>query len=222
MIKYVLHCCPDRMRYVGGHLIPAMQKQGISSQEIFVYVDTKGLGNLGAFMDCCRQLSDIPDDQFLWHMQDDVAISSDFAYMTETIPKTAECDIYCGFYCGTFGEDLTGYIGKVPLDKMWYSFQLLGLKNKYMKECADWFFDEVLPKGLYAEYVRLNKYDDTMFKEFMKIHYPHAKVLNIVPNLVDHVDVLIGGSIINKGLPWRRSIYFEDEKVVQDLIEELK
>lgn len=220
MLRYVIHACRERTGYVWDHLIPSLQRQGVKLTEIFPYCDSKGKGNLLAFMDCCKIFNSMPEEEICWHMQDDVVICSDFVRLVKEVKPGY--DIYCGFCCEAFDEDLTGYIGEVSVEKMWYSFQCIGVKNKYMKECADWFFDEVLPKGLYAEYVRLNKYDDTMFKEFMKIHYPHAKVLNIVPNLVDHVDVLIGGSIINKGLPWRRSIYFEDEKVVQDLIEELK
>ena len=91
-----------------------------------------------------------------------------------------------------------------------------------MKECAEWFYDFVLPNGLYKEYIDQNKYDDTIFREFLKTHYPQLQAVNIVPNLVEHVDVLIGGSIINKWLSWRRSKYWKDEKVIEDLIKELK
>ena len=222
MIKYVIHCCPQRAKYVWNYLVPLMQKQGIDLAEIYVYNDIKRLGNLHAFMDCCRHLQNIPDDQIVWHMQDDVLISSDFAKITNDNLLFNVADIVCGFCCETFGKDLTGCIGCVPLEDMWYSFQCIGLKSKYMKECADWFYDEVIPKKLHAEFVNANKYDDTMFRIFMQERYPNLVALNLAPNIVEHIDVLIGGAIVNKGLPWRRSKYWQNEHLVEELINAVK
>ena len=48
MPKYLIHCCNDRMWYVKEFLIPSMIKQGISTDDIFIYQDKNKIGNFGA------------------------------------------------------------------------------------------------------------------------------------------------------------------------------
>ena len=69
----------------------------------------------------------------------------------------------------------------------------------------------------------MGKCDDNFFKEYMKIYHRDEMVLNLDPNLVDHVDVLIGGSIVNqyRGDEWVRSQYFRDQYLVDELEKEL-
>ena len=48
-------------------------------------------------------------------------------------------------------------------------------------------------------------------------------MLNLIPNLVEHIDFLIGGSTAAKGMPQRRAMYLKDgTEIVQNLMEELK
>ena len=56
----------------------------------------------------------------------------------------------------------------------------------------------------------------------MDIEKESVPIYNVVPNLVEHVDFIIGGSIVNKERAKKevesRSAYFED----RDLVERLK
>ena len=72
--------------------------------------------------------------------------------------------------------------------------------------------------------MRSKKHDDTLFHMFVEDYYPNVNIFNLTPNLVDHVDYLIGGSIINyirdeKETP---ALYFYDKSVVAELKERLK
>ena len=49
-MHYMIHACPQRMWYVEGFLIPSMKAQGISEEEITVWNDTEGKGNLFSSM----------------------------------------------------------------------------------------------------------------------------------------------------------------------------
>ena len=81
-----------------------------------------------------------------------------------------------------------------------------------------------------AEYDKINKgdYDFLLGREEILCHdfyverHPHDWIYNIAPNLVEHVDWLIGGSKANV---WRgyicRSSYWEDEYLVNNLIQKL-
>ena len=46
--KYLIHAMPKRMWYVEKYLIPSMIEQGIAKENIRVYNDEKGEGNLRA------------------------------------------------------------------------------------------------------------------------------------------------------------------------------
>ena len=63
------------------------------------------------------------------------------------------------------------------------------------------------------------KYDDTMFHIFVEDYFSDAKILNLYPNLVDHIDYLIGGSIVNYIRPEKEThaAYFDDPDVVTKL-----
>jgi hypothetical protein len=58
-----------------------------------------------------------------------------------------------------------------------------------------------------------------MFKEHFLKDREDVKVKNLIPNLVDHVDYLIGGSIVNPNRQSKvvRSLYWEDADIISDL-----
>lgn len=211
-MQYMIHASPKRMRYVEKHLIPSMTDQGILDKDIVVWNDAQGKGNLvscmESFQDCGKR------DGGTWHLQDDVIICHDFAKRTEDFDN----GVVCGFCCEHF-EATTENIGEVEVRLMWYSFQCIRIPNQLAGECADWFYNDASKRDKYRFKVLSNKYDDTFWMDFMAEKHRDMKVTNLVPNLVDHIDFVIGGSLVNKlrGNKERRAFYFEDASLVEEL-----
>lgn len=208
MAKYIIHACPQREWYVNDYLIPSMYKQGIAFEDISVYMDKD---NLGCLESCMSAFASVPDDDNgTWHLQDDIVLCSNFKEVTELIDDVQDYDIACG-YC--FEKDVhADKIGEVNAVHMWYSFPCIYISNKIAKACAEWFYNYVIHENCYGVYVRSKKHDDTLFHIFMEDYYPHARIINLFPNLVDHIDYLIGGSVINGIRPDKETHarYFED------------
>ena len=112
-MKYMVHACPPRMWYVNDYLIPSMVEQGISADNITVWNDSDGRGNLWSCLDSFQSLQDEPGG--VWHLQDDVIISRQFAQLT----REHDDGIVCGFFCRNF--DLFSKPGIVPAHEQWYS-----------------------------------------------------------------------------------------------------
>ena len=57
----------------------------------------------------------------------------------------------------------------------------------------------------------------------MVLNYPTADVLNLKPCLVDHVDYLIGGSVVNNNRKEKnvRAVWFDSLDLVDELEERL-
>lgn len=184
---YMIHTCPKRKWYVDEFLIPSMTEQGISRDSIIVSNDEDGDGCLVSFVNSWRKL---PEEGGTWHLQDDVIISADFRRMTEAYDD----GIVCGF-CNSYAS-YPGDIGYVPVDRMWYSFPCIRIPNDILKDFVLWFVTpEVRYK--YKSHILAKKHVDVMFWDFLKEQYKDIKVLNMAPNIVNHVDHLIGGSLIN-------------------------
>ena len=103
---------------------------------------------------------------------------------------------------------------------MWYSFPCIRIPNKLAGECSKWFYDN---QERFTLYIKNKKYDDSLFKDFLLEHYSDTKVKNLIPNLVDHIDYLIGGSITNNRRSEKqvRSLYWEDYDLITALREEI-
>ena len=72
------------------------------------------------------------------------------------------------------------------------------------------------------KYISLGKCDDTIFRIFMIKERSTDKVLNLKPHLVEHVDVIIGGSVINRWRNfWANGTFFEDHELVEELEKKL-
>lgn len=212
-IKILIHACPKRMWYVNGFLIPMLKEQG--AEDIEVWNDTEKRGNLQACMDSFAART---GDGGTWHIQDDVLPCRDF------VKRCRDLDdgIVYGFCCEAFTDDPQLH-GKVYVYDAWHSFQCVRIPNAYARECAAWvrsgrWKTESPNPELYALWDR-NNGDDTFFHEFLACMHPRDFAENAKPNLVEHVDYIIGGSVLS---PYReyhaRSDYWEDN----DLIEELK
>lgn len=186
------------MWYVNGYLIPELQKQGIEPD---VYTDNGAEGNLYATMNTFTYCGDA------WHLQDDVVICNDFAEKTQN-PDT----ITCGF-C-RLQDSIPDKSGRVKVKDMWYSFPCIYIPGEIAKECAKWFYTTEPTDENLIRLKQLRKGDDSFFKAFIDKRYPEMDAVNLNPNLVDHVDYLIGGSIANNtGFMHLGSMaaYFEDD-----------
>lgn len=212
MAKYLIHACNQRMWYVNEYLIPSMIKQGINPIDISVWQDKTCKGNLLACIDAFSSVAH--KNGGTWHLQDDTIISSNFKELTERYDR----GIKCGF-CGTHDDKTkTGF--QFAKD-MWYSFPCIRVPNVLADKFVQWFY---LNANNFGSYVEAKKYDDSIFREFMKAKYPSLMVTNITPNLVNHIDYLIGGSIINDKN--RRepivSQYWEESELIEELKRGLK
>lgn len=218
MAKYLVHTCKEREWYVRDFLVPSMVKQGIEYNNIFIYIDSRREGNLAACMKAFQQVELFSDfNEIVWHLQDDVAISKEFKQYTEV---DYESDIVCAF-CTR--EQIARPIGQVDPVDMWYSFQCIGIKSEIASGCAYWFENTGKNEQELSKLVSHGFGDDEVFKWYCTKVCSGLKVLNLMPNLVEHIDFLIGGSTAAKGMPQRRAMYLKDgTEIVQNLMEELK
>lgn len=214
-MRFMIHACPKREWYVNDYLIPSMLAQGIPPDDIEVWMDRNGDGNLLSCMNAFFECGKRPGGT--WHLQDDVLISSDFAR------RCAENDegLVCGFGCGDFGPTMQT-TGSVPRIFLWYSFQCIRIPNELAGECAEWFFNDAAWRDNYRQWVIEKKNDDSFFYDFVQETQEDLRVTNLRPNIVEHVDYLIGGSMVNRWRGyWARSAYWEEEDLVEELADRL-
>lgn len=218
MMKYMIHASPQRMWYVDNFLLPSLEARGIPREEICVWCDTDGKGNLFSFMESARVCGRLGDGA-VWHLQDDVAVCSDFAARTQAISS----GVANGFACSNW-DLCADMAGTVPVKFAWYSFQCVRIPNAIAGELADWFYREARYRNVYADRIRSNKGDDWFFRAFLRERYPKSTVTNVKPNLVEHVDFLIGGTLINKNrlLQFNRAAHWAEPALVEELEKQIK
>ena len=206
MPEYIIHTCPDRSWYVNDYLIPSMTEQGIPRENIEVWLDDKGMGNLFSCMKCFEYCGTKTGGR--WHLQDDVCISSDFAEVTAKYDSGQ----VSGFMRYEW-QSITPREGFVPAVFMWNSFQCIRIPDEWAKECAEWFFTDAMWRDSYKGEVRDNKCDDSLYYDFVCECHLEETVLNLNPSIVEHIDFLIGGSVVNKwrGHPARGDLWVDDE-----------
>ena len=208
-LAYMIHTCNDREWYVKDHLIPSLIDVGIDEENIIVWHDYDGIGNLASFIASCRWIRDNfnPYDD-TWHLQDDVVISPDF--FTETQKRYS--GIANGFCNEIFDAERTNYIGNITVNGMWFSFQCIMIPNRSAAAFVDWF-DSGEAHELFPEYVESGKCDDSLFREYVMKYHPNLPAMNIFPNIVDHIDYLIGGTTINQQRVGKyRKAYWRDQE----------
>ncbi len=217
----MIHACPSRMWYVEGYLIPALTRQGIREGEIRVWNDTGGRGCLLSCMDAFEACGAYVGDT--WHLQDDVIPCRDFAERAQTLRETEPGKVISGFCCTNFLHQSVK-AGIVTARDMWYSFPCIRIPDTLAGACAEWFFTDARKREQFRGWVRENKYDDSFFMAFMRERHADEPQLNLAPNLVDHVDWLIGGTIVNpkRSSKINRAAYWEDEETVRELERKLK
>ena len=216
-MKILIHACPKRMWYVEGFLVPMLKEQG--AEDIEIWNDAEKRGNLKACMDSFAARK---GDGGTWHLQDDVLPRRDF------VKRCREIDngVVYGFCCEHFTDDAQ-QTGMVYQCDSWHSFQCVRIPDAYARECAAWVRSESWktqsPNPELHVIWNRNNGDDTFFREFMACWHGREMVRNEKPNLVEHVDWIVGGSIIS---PYRgffaRAHYWDDEALVEELKQAVK
>lgn len=214
MAKYLIHAIPKRLWYVNDYLIPSMVKQGINNNDITVYVDTEKLGNLKACMEAFKSVEN--NNEGTWHLQDDIIISRKFKETTEQY----NTGIVCGF-CSRY-DDSRPY-GNVSVHDMWFSFPCIRIPNNIAIDCANWVLRYMIGNPVYKEYWRRGVNDDFIFRLFIESFYKEETAVNLNPNIVNHIDYLIGGtsSGINRD-EQAVSRLWEDDFLIEELKQELQ
>lgn len=216
-MRYRIHACKQRMWYVDGYLVPSLRAQGVPDDAIDVWLDKDEVGCLDS---CMRSFGthDDPSDG-TWYMQDDVIICHDFKERAEANAGDMLVNAFCSKYCGDYKVT-----GVVPVKQMWFSFPCFYMPNRIALACNKWFYGFCVLNTQYRMWVRAKKYDDSIFWIFMQDFSGEREVINLAPNMVDHVDWLIGGSVINKTRSDQRvrSMLWEDERLVYELTEQLR
>lgn len=208
----MIHTCIPRKWYVTDYLVPSLLEQGILKENIYIWLDKDKEGCLKscikAFTECGKYSGNT------WHLQDDILICHDFAKRTQNI-KT---DLACGFCCDIL-EKSEIIKGKTTVKHMWESsFPCIKIPNKIAKEFVKWIDDTSKEREDIAKYANTGKWDDILFRIFMLENHSDMEIENIIPHLVEHIDELIGGSIINR---WRKfktyGTFFKDHYLVNEL-----
>lgn len=211
-MKILIHACPQRMWYVEEFLMPQLREQG--AEEIEIWNDTEQVGNLEA---CLRSFETRTGDGGTWHMQDDVLPCRDFVQRCRVLDE----GVVYGFTCRNFGDRLDAW-GRVYAPDAWHSFQCVRIPDAYARDCAAWVRSGAWRKESAMPELemlwKLAQGDDSFFHEFMVCRHFGDEVLNVRPNLVEHVDWLIGGSVLHS---WQdflaRSEYWEDQELIREL-----
>lgn len=211
-MQIMIHACPDRMWYVNEFLIPELERQG--AKNIIVWLDAVKAGNLVA---CMEAFAACEGDGGAWHLQDDVLLCRDFM---QRISELRTDKVLCGFVNETGGPNCN-LRGEVYAADMWYSFPCTYIPNKLARECAEWYFTDAWKFDALPEAYTLascGRGDDYFFREFMEIHHGGETVINLTPCLVEHIDWMLGGSLVS---PYRgyltRAVYWDDEDLVRAL-----
>lgn len=218
MAKYMIHTMPKRKWYVDDYLIPSMLKQGVKPTSISVYCDEKQEGNLRACMNAFILCENKPGGT--WHLQDDVILCHNFKEMTEKYDE----GIVCGFKSKYDGINNERPIGRVPIDKMWFSFPCIRIPNAIASNCGNWVLKYMVNNPVYKEWTEKGVNDDLLFRQYVLEKHKDMEVLNIAPNLIDHIDYLIGGTVNSNArqVVKIRSVLWEDEYLVRELEQKLK
>lgn len=211
MAKYLIHTYPKRLWYVNEYLIPSMLKQGIKEEDISIYNDEKGEGNLRACMNAFASVPD--DDKGTWHLQDDVLICKDFKERTEWYDH----GLVCGFSSNLYDGGAADKKGAVHRENMWFSFPCIRIPNKWARDCAYWVTHYIIGNPVYERFWISGKNDDWAFRTWLRETVPDCVALNIMPNLVNHVDYLLGGGSGGKREKPVTAQYWTDNDLVEEL-----
>lgn len=115
--------------------------------------------------------------------------------------------------------------GVQPYSKHWRSFPCIYIPNQYAAEFVDWYDNTVVTGKAFQEEYAGGKDDDTLFFACLEKLHPSIRTVNLTPCLVEHIDYLIGGSVLfERKEKIHRACYLSDtdKNLVKDLTEKLK
>lgn len=219
----MIHTCNKRIDYVNQFLVTSLTKQGIKRRDIIIFNDFMGRGNLQSYLDSIDYIvnSDLRNEKGIWHLQDDVIISSDFKVVTELYNNDM---LVNGFVSEMYNSDKLKLTGVHSMKNHWLSFQCIYIPNKYLNGFLAWMDGinnqkDTVDKRKYDR----GRNDDYFFYKYLRKYYKNDMCMNLKPNLVDHIDYLIGNSTLyGKRSAKFRSYYFKDVDLIKKLEKELK
>lgn len=212
---YLIHTCPERKDFVDNYLVPALKMQGIEKYRIFIYNDEYKLGNLQAYIKAAELVREQRDNIQVVHLQDDIIPCSNFREQIE-YDYNDLCEIVCGF--SSQYDDISRYYIQKP-EKGWFSFQCIKFSNKMLQDFIRWL--KTKGKEQHKNWWDAGKYDDSFFKEYIKTL--DLKVMNLNPTIVQCVDDVLGGSLINGGRGFKmKSPNFNDYATEKQFYDDYK
>ena len=207
-MKFMIHSCNSRVEYVKNVLIPSMMGQGIEKEKIFLFNDDLEEGCLKAWVHSLTTLEH--DREGYWHLQDDVEISKDF-YNRITNLGDVEF-IVNGFVCRAHNPTNYYKIGFQNPKEWWASLQCVYIPPKYVHAFLNWFLLDVVKRGKFNNYYKKNRHADFFFYRSVIEQFPNDNMLNITPCLVNHIDYMLGGSVITPEKKYLREAYYWHKK----------
>lgn len=210
-MRVMIHACPAREWYVNDYLIPSLEDQGI--EDITVWMDKDRRGNLMSCLNSFWHASKEPGET--WHIQDDVVICRDFASRAAHAPP----GIVCGFCVERYEDQKPLITGDSIGRYMWQSsFPCIKIPNDVAGDFVKWFGEEAVYREDLKGKIATGKKDDTLFHIYILEKHFNIATHNMKPHLVEHVDYLIGGSIINTMRDHvARAAFWEDEDAIKEL-----
>lgn len=184
----LIHASNTRMHYIYGFLIPRLL-----STKLRVYIDREEAGNIEAYI---RSYKKLPEDGDTWHLEDDVLPDKRFLQWAEELKD------FKGIVCG-FGTSPASF----------YSFPCIRIPNAYIKDFLEWLThnnDECIKARM-----EIGKGIDFIFHKYWLSHQIPIKYHN--PCIVEHVDYLLGGSLINMRDKPLKAYRFDDTESMADL-----
>lgn len=207
----MIHAAPERMYYVDSFLKPRLKEQGF--KEIVVWNDVEKRGCRESYL---QSFSELPETGDTWHLQDDVL--PDQRFYKWAISEWAEYPgIICGFSCGNY-ENMNRFGFAHNCEDMTYSFPCMRIPNEVAKDFLRWF--EVARKTdiNILEKLPSGKFTDYFFKLFIGNNEKEIPIFVFYPNIVEHVDEYITGSLVNKQrTKLAKATWFEDAEALADL-----
>lgn len=233
----IVRACVERRDYVKKFLIPSLLEQGMPQDHVLIWQDTDRVGNLQAFLNMMTWIKDNMDrDTNIWLLQDDVIISSTFVKTICSRKVMKFKGIINGYCCQVWNEDNYEKTGERINLLKWFSFPCERIPVSYIEKFLEWFELSVKRDDELGDQYRFwanhGKFDDSFWMDYLYQCHPidkcwnYGTVVNGVPQggLVEHVDYLIGGSLINprQGDVRRLNYYWNEPELVEKLKVELE
>ena len=207
----MIHAAPSRMKYVTEFLKPRLRAQGF--QEIIVWNDSEGIGCREAYLESFRSL---PETGHTWHLQDDVLPDKRFYEWA-----TSEWAEYPGIINGFgnvhfYNPNRFGHAHNS--EDMFYSFPCMRIPNEVAKDFLKWFKAARETDVNVIEKLPAGKFIDYFFKLYIGNNEKEIAIYNFYPNIVEHVDEYITGSLVNQQrVKLAKALMFEDDEALEDL-----